>query len=917
MYKNPILQDVDRSTSPLVFARLVNASPVFIATADSVGVLRLYVACTGPAPRPEAGFQLQCGTQLVPSSLKSVQEELKWLCKPWNAFEVFPGRPSCILFSLTHSKDILTAELPLKGCLRSNVHVFATLSGDVACFTITSGGAFVLSGDANGGLQIWCAVDGEAICARPRAHSGAVACLAFLEPNLAVSGGSDGRVMTWTVQTGRLEACQQLRATGAPIRSLAVHASSSLQQTSAKLKDLSVPPVRESSCTDAFIAAGTSAGELVAWQLRGGCCPERAFSGTLIPSGGVTVLCFSPDGSMLCVGSGQQSGNVWLFSTSSWSSRRLRGGFGSPIVALHFSQAPEQKLLVCTTEGLQPIRPRVPTFLEAATHKSARHHQFARTQTGCDAWAEMLGPEGRTKIELPPVPDFLEPFTRDAPGMQGWEAPVPASAWGGSYAAGNASSGVASLNLSASAPFTAHRASPQPVACHTGSHVRQNTSAGSPMGAMESLAVLGHEAEEMPHLLEPAVRKVSSGLRQVASAERATHACEPAAVEVADAEELPSPLPPALRALALQQRQPATTGIAQSVAAAVSDEESMREESVQEERGCAADVACPISTSCQQSQSAPAKPPAQPAREPDVEADASELALCQGANRSCGGEAAGAEDTAGQADEREHPWDQASSSAASSALSSSSQSGAICQQDIAWGAEGDAVNQRTVNGAESSTHTADCSQGGWTQQTGQQQMPYVPAARVLEASGEDTDTKLQTRSMVPHLPILPGTTVQQIRQLWSQSAACQEEAIACLGKAESIRECIEQLRSAPPLVAARDASTAAACSGGKISGCADIEERARDYAASAANLPKQVHKYHDLVAVEVSEAPMQAERLVRKQLRPGWQARRTAKPCLDSALPMHARKDLSVGAGRKPPVFEITALGVAEAALRA
>ena len=53
--------------------------------------------------------------------------------------------------------------------------------------------------------------------------------------------------------------------------------------------------------------------------------------------------------SMACAG--QQSGNVWLFSTSSWSSRRLRGGFGSAIVACHFSQAQEHNLLVCTTEG--------------------------------------------------------------------------------------------------------------------------------------------------------------------------------------------------------------------------------------------------------------------------------------------------------------------------------------------------------------------------------------------------------------------------------------------------------------------------------------------------------------------------------------------------------------------------------------
>ncbi len=79
----------------------------------------------------------------------------------------------------------------------------------------------------------------------------------------------------------------------------------------------------------------------------------------------------------------------------------------------------------------------------------------------------------------------------------------------------------------------------------------------------------------------------------------------------------------------------------------------------------------------------------------------------------------------------------------------------------------------------------------------------------------------------------------------------------------------------------------------------------------------QVHKYHDLVAVKVDEAPMQPERQARKQLRPGRQARMAAKPCLNTAWPMHARKDLSVGAEPKPPVFEITALGVAEAALRA
>ncbi|CAL8466554.1 g6090 [Coccomyxa elongata] len=835
-----------------VHASFSAAGPFCIATTDSVGALRLYVACPGSAPRLETAFQFQGGMELVPSSLGRVQEQVKWLCTPWKAFEVFPGRPSCILFSLTHSKDILTAELPHNGCLTSDVHVFATLSSEVACFTVADGGAFVLTGDANGGLQTWCAVDGGAICARPGAHSGAVACLAFLGSILAVSGGADGQVMTWIVQAGRLDACQQLHATGAPMRSLAVHASSSHHQTCAKSADQSTPHIRGCSCADGIIAAGTSAGELLAWQLRSGCCSERLFSGTLVPSGGVTALCFSSDGSMLCVGSGQQSGNIWLFSTSSWSSRRLRGGFGAAIVACHFSQTLEQELLVCTTEGLQPVRLRVPMVHEAAVWKTAWHHHFACIQTASGGWTEMLGAVGQTPRELPPVPDFLELYSGDTPGMQGWAAPVPAAAWCGSCAAGNASSSVASVGLSASGPSTAQRASAQPAVCHISNHMHQITPAGVAMGAAKCPAVLHTEAKQ-----------VSSDHRQVASAERAIHACEPASVDPAETGELPSPLPPALRALVLQQRHAPTTGATQAVAGA-------------KPLGRAADVARPVSASRQQSHSAPAEPPAQPG------------------------------------DELEHPWDEASSSATSSVLGSRSHSDVSHERHRPLDAESLAAHQPSVTGAASNAVTADCSQDGWPQQRG---MPYIPAARVLEASGEDINTKLQTRSLVPHHKVPLGMTVQQVRQLWSQSAACQEEAIARMAKALAIKERLEHLRSAQP--PGSRASTAAACSGAKVPGCADIEERARAYAASAANLPKQVHKYHDLVAVKEDEAPMQAERQARKQLRPGWQARRAAKPCLNTAWPMHARKDLSVGAKPKPPVFVFTALGVAEAALRA
>ena len=79
----------------------------------------------------------------------------------------------------------------------------------------------------------------------------------------------------------------------------------------------------------------------------------------------------------------------------------------------------------------------------------------------------------------------------------------------------------------------------------------------------------------------------------------------------------------------------------------------------------------------------------------------------------------------------------------------------------------------------------------------------------------------------------------------------------------------------------------------------------------------QAHKYHDLVKVEAEEPPVHAERLVRKQLRPGWQKLRAAQPCIDIAWAVNTRKALSIGTGQMTPRFEISAVGVAEAALRA
>ncbi len=77
----------------------------------------------------------------------------------------------------------------------------------------------------------------------------------------------------------------------------------------------------------------------------------------------------------------------------------------------------------CNDAGLQPARLRVPMVDEAAACTRVWHHDLGCTQTACGGWTELLGPIGQTTRDLPPVPDFLEPFTRDAPGMQGAHQP--------------------------------------------------------------------------------------------------------------------------------------------------------------------------------------------------------------------------------------------------------------------------------------------------------------------------------------------------------------------------------------------------------------------------------------------------------------------------------------------------------------
>ncbi|KAK9916297.1 hypothetical protein WJX75_001022 [Coccomyxa subellipsoidea] len=502
------------------------------------------------------------------------------------------GRPNCILFCQPHSNDLLTAKLPLENSLSNSVHTFATLPSEVRCFDFGGGGTAVMSGDAGGGLRLWRAANGEPLCSRPCAHSGAVICLAFLGPLQAVSGGQDGRIMTWVLHEGQLVSCQTLHATDAPIVSLALYS----------------PP--------------TSPHQPYSLPLQG-------ISSAEVSNGAVTALSFSLDGSMLCVGSGQQSGNIWVFGTRTWSSRRLRGGFTAPIVACHISA--DCELLVCTTDGLSSQKLHMPACLECVPSGTAglSDTYCNHVPVNANGWIETLGPGALISRMAPPVPDFLAPFRLAALSTRGWEAPVPASAWEGSSVAWDA--------ILDPAPLGRLKTDPSPERSRAASPAAQHASSASFHHMKGSFNVL------------------------------------------------------------------------------------------------------------------------------------------------------------------------------------------------------DIGDHR----------------------------------------------------------VLPGLTVQQMRQLRERTAACEATASVHLSKAEATRERLEWLRAA------------------------ELPGSARAYAATAATLSRQAHKYHDLVPLETGEPCMHARRLVRKQLRPGWQATRTFKPCINTVWPVAARKALSIGLDQSPPMFEISRMSVAEAALRA
>ena len=75
----------------------------------------------------------------------------------------------------------------------------------------------------------------------------------------------------------------------------------------------------------------------------------------------------------------------------------------------------------CVCAGLHPSRLQVPACLDSASSggRWTQHTALNQIQSSNGGWIETLEPNGAVSRMAPPVPDFLGPFRKEAPSVQG------------------------------------------------------------------------------------------------------------------------------------------------------------------------------------------------------------------------------------------------------------------------------------------------------------------------------------------------------------------------------------------------------------------------------------------------------------------------------------------------------------------
>ncbi len=190
-------------------------------------------------------------------------------------------------------------------------------------------GEMILFADASGSVALWDFIDEEIIYDMNGHDEADWIRLAFLpDDRYAVSGGNDGRIVYWDLQTG--EAIQTIQVPEGGVRSVTISPDDQYLAATTDAGQLLIWEIRADEPAFAFeadtglvigafspdmsmIAAGTTDGEIIVWNLNSGEVVQRLFGHREFVFG----LVFHPDGKRLFSGANDGDVVIWELQTGS------------------------------------------------------------------------------------------------------------------------------------------------------------------------------------------------------------------------------------------------------------------------------------------------------------------------------------------------------------------------------------------------------------------------------------------------------------------------------------------------------------------------------------------------------------------------------------------------------------------------
>ncbi|PNH00981.1 hypothetical protein TSOC_013170 [Tetrabaena socialis] len=192
--------------------------PGHVSVSDAHGVLRVArLGEDGQRTVTVAAYELQLSTGECPLLMRGGFAQP--VRKEWSAFELLAV--DGLLLCQRGSARILFAQLPMCEGERGAAFLFGSHDAPVLC--LAANRSFLLSGGADGCVRLWGLDSGALLGSRRLQEGGAVhvTAVAYVGPLMAAAGSDRGDVCVYDISTKRLEAVQRFHVDVGPVTALA------------------------------------------------------------------------------------------------------------------------------------------------------------------------------------------------------------------------------------------------------------------------------------------------------------------------------------------------------------------------------------------------------------------------------------------------------------------------------------------------------------------------------------------------------------------------------------------------------------------------------------------------------------------------------------------------------------------------